>query len=104
MKYITNAPAGRDLLNVKRPGWAHLADPDALDMNSASKCVLGQVDGDYFRACGELFGRYYVEDSFRYGFCVLTWNGVYWRGMAETEVARLTAEWRDIITILRAES
>lgn len=39
--------AGAELLDKHRPGWADQIDTPALQIESADRCVLGQVFGDY---------------------------------------------------------
>lgn len=38
---------GALLLDDQRPGWALIVDPGTIDILSASRCVVGQVYGDY---------------------------------------------------------
>ncbi|HWP38979.1 MAG TPA: hypothetical protein VNL18_15640 [Gemmatimonadales bacterium] len=37
-------------LDRHRPGWENLIDPETLDLGSPCRCVLGQLDGDFFEA------------------------------------------------------
>jgi hypothetical protein len=46
---------GAAFLDRVRPGWEHTIDVDTLAMRRCSRCVLGQVYGDY-SAVAEHFG------------------------------------------------
>jgi len=39
---------GAALLDTYEPGWADRIDLNALDMDFADQCILGQLYGDYF--------------------------------------------------------
>lgn len=41
--------AGAGLLDEHAPGWADRIDIDRLNISLCSRCVLGQLYGDYFR-------------------------------------------------------
>jgi hypothetical protein len=47
--------AGAAHLDRLCPGWAHLVDPDSLDMSLSGWCVLGQVFGNFWTAIREIF-------------------------------------------------
>lgn len=50
--------AGMQLLDEKMPGWADQINVGTLDLNMSSRCVLGQLMGDFFNYdVGALFGR-----------------------------------------------
>lgn len=59
---------GADMLDKNRPGWEHQINLEILDMNDPYKCVLGQLQGEFFS------GLRTIEDnganSFDYGFDV----------------------------------
>tara|TARA_B100002049_G_C16083708_1_gene378313 strand:+ start:1659 stop:2267 length:609 start_codon:yes stop_codon:yes gene_type:complete len=40
---------GADLLDKKKPGWWHKIDLEALDQRDESRCVLGQLYGNYHK-------------------------------------------------------
>ena len=46
-KYSAVAQAGMEILDEYKPGWEGLIDPETLNLESCSFCVLGQVYGDY---------------------------------------------------------
>lgn len=73
---------GAALLDGREPGWADRVDPDRLDVGLRTRCVLGQVYGNYG------LGRHFLELSGaaarRCGF----------RSVADRdEDAELTAAW-----------
>lgn len=60
-----NVGSGAALLDQKRPGWYREIDLDQLEMGSDTKCVLGQLYGEYIK------GRYTLTllgKTFVYGF------------------------------------
>lgn len=46
-KYREGVERGAALLDEKRPGWRARVDLASLDLGSCSRCVLGQLLGDY---------------------------------------------------------
>ena len=57
--------AGAALLDERAPGWRAKIDTAVLDLNSDSRCILGQVFGGYVAGLESIGGR-----AVRHGFCV----------------------------------
>lgn len=63
---------GIALLDERVPGWRDRINLDDLDMGSITKCVLGQLFGQYVDGLNELFGdRYTFFDGAHYGFTTI---------------------------------
>ena len=52
-------------LDMVRPGWARLVDPDVLNMWSGTQCVLGQVFSDRAASIGSWTGFGYAAKTYR---------------------------------------
>ena len=50
------AKRGAELMDKLRPGWANRINVQILDMNSCSRCILGQLYKDYFEGLKRTFG------------------------------------------------
>jgi hypothetical protein len=83
---------GSTLLSRLNPWWFHQVDPDRLDLDSCSHCVLGQLFGEYDRGIQALFRD--VEDRDQYadhgphvehGFFVENWDTDYEERQSLTE-------------------
>lgn len=63
---------GVKLLDEQVPGWDERIRLGSLDMADGTKCVLGQLYGEYPRAVDVLFGSKYggllFSTGYRYGF------------------------------------
>jgi hypothetical protein len=101
--------AGEHLLDEQDPGWELRASPATLDMAFHGLCLLSQLYGSFPDGIerldlGDLFGEE-VQDwmGWEYGF---TLPPTSLASMSEASVlyARLTEEWRNIITQKRGES
>lgn len=95
--YETNAPMGADLLDRVRPGWADKIDVETLDLSSCTRCVLGQMYGDYdigLRALWPVGLGGLLGFAQRHGFVPYSPG----RG------AELQAEWTELIRERRALS
>ena len=82
---------GVELLNRERPGWLQKIDLDTLNMENPLCCVLGQVDGGYWKSSLQDF------DGFN-----LSWDeatGV----QAIAKWDKLTEEWKEKIIELRGK-
>ena len=68
--FMTNARKGAALLDVERPDWFRLIDTEALNMEGAWSCILGQLYGDFETGMLSLNLRVWGMsiDSFNYGF------------------------------------
>ena len=68
--------------------WVEYINIDAIDMASSSRCVLGQLFGDYWIGIGELAS---MSNDSHYGFIVPGDVDPWARGAAWEE---LTLEWQ----------
>jgi hypothetical protein len=85
--------AGVAWLDAEVPDWWRDIRLDRLEMASCTRCVLGQVFGEYGDApLGDLF-----EQPLRLGFNVSLANDF-------REFGELTAEWRRVIEERRAQT
>lgn len=56
--YLDTVQAGAALLDEKGPSnWRERINPDTLDTDSLTQCVLGQVFGTYMEGMNALFGK-----------------------------------------------
>ncbi len=77
---------GVEKLNAaKGADWVSLIDPSALDLMSSSKCVLGQLYGDYHDGLVKLGLSSGNNDAEDYGFTTLEGN--------DPSNAKITAAW-----------
>ena len=42
------------VLDVERPGWQDLVDPNALNLKNCKECILGHIYGDFCDAPDDL--------------------------------------------------
>ena len=78
---------GAALLDVELPGWRSRVDVQALDMRSATSCIVGQLTGYYGRT---FIGWRVFHDPIEYGLGFdVPLGGDY---------DALTAAWRAVIT------
>lgn len=54
LDYAARAAAGAAFLDEQMPGWAERIDLAELDMGSCTRCILGQLLGDYACAVEDL--------------------------------------------------
>lgn len=80
--------AGIELLDYKCLGWREILDPNTLDINSESDCVLGQLFGSYGDGVDAL-GIY--GDEVYYGFFMAPGDGM---SLRDEWTAHLTVEAR----------
>jgi hypothetical protein len=53
-RLFRNAREGAELLDRRSTGWAERIDLQELEMWDCTRCILGQVFGDYVRGLGGL--------------------------------------------------
>lgn len=46
--------AGAAWLDENRPGWEGSIDLETLDMQNSCRCILGQLDGDFYDALARM--------------------------------------------------
>jgi hypothetical protein len=63
----SNVAAGATMLDAKEPNWFLRINIEILNIDSPSRCILGQLYGDYFNAAREM-GIAGKEESL--GFCI----------------------------------
>lgn len=86
---------GAAFLDEKAPGWFHRLDRNALEMNDCSRCVLGQLFGNYYAALEAR--QYSTDEAAGMGFSVARpFSGVY------ENWVRLRARWLQEIDGRRA--
>jgi len=54
MKMEDRIDQGIAYLNEKHPGWQKKIDLKLLDLEGCTKCILGQIFGDYWKASKEV--------------------------------------------------
>ena len=66
---------GAQLLDRLEPDWFKVIDPEYLDMEKCSRCILGQLHGDYFHSpvYEQIIGM--QADPDEYGFDVFRTPG-----------------------------
>lgn len=57
---------GAKMLDLRSPGWHKKINREELDMGSCSRCIIGQITGNYFDKNTVGFDQY--NDGYRYGF------------------------------------
>lgn len=69
--FESHVETGMKRLNEQAPGWPFLIDLDALDQSSCTRCVLGQLYGNYVSGCEKVgvppFDDPFWEHGFRIG-------------------------------------
>ena len=91
-RYRQEVERGAGLLDEERPGWRERVDLDSLDLGSCSRCVLGQLLGDYAERVE--IGLDDEDLAARHGFVLsISADGGY---------APLTEEWREYIAETRS--
>lgn len=56
-----NVQRGVALLDTKNPDWRKKIDPEILDLNECTLCILGQLYGHYIDGVNELYMVYVAE-------------------------------------------
>lgn len=62
------AAAGAAFLDEARPNWVESVNVHCLDMESASRCILGQMFGSYSEGIDALFGYWSTIERIDLGF------------------------------------
>lgn len=90
---------GAALLDEKRPGWAERIDLPTLSMASDCMCVLGQLEGSFWRVVFTLFGKADSSDNTPLTDALLC--GFWFDGPPEsvTEYGLLQDAWIEAITV-----
>lgn len=84
--------AGAEWLDQHEPGWVERIDLDRLDLASACRCVLGQLDTYYYAAACYRLGIDTKTQAYQLGF-----------NDADARFTHLTTAWRELIQQRRAE-
>lgn len=92
---VSNVARGAAYLDRVRPGWVLEVDPGRLDLDSTSRCVLGQLFGNYHRYLYRMDLSDWWAD--RHGFVTWGWSERAFR----RRQAALEAEWRRVIRLRR---
>lgn len=111
---LSRVKRGAMLLDEKLPGWHNRVNPDVLNINDCSKCVIGQLacinewrdPVEFERAVKTIFGREYgwdvnnydVQPMFDLGLDCPRGNGINSRAV----LTIFTAMWRDEINMRRS--
>ena len=87
---------GMKFLDEKVPGWEHRIDLDELDIANCTRCMLGQLFGDYGRITrdGYLFEVLSRSESASLGFTVGSFTPCI---LEDRSWHNLTDEWVDAI-------
>lgn len=85
---------GIDRLDAFYPEWPNEIDIDTLDMANGSRCIIGQLFGDYLDGITTLGLDFFSEDDITHGFN-LPHN--------EDGGVRLASEWRELTDLWIAE-
>lgn len=78
------------------PGWVDKIDMNALSLSNGSRCILGQVYGNYGVGYGKM-GLYALSDRVGHGFSIgdcKNWHPE----VKETTWAELQKTWKHVLT------
>jgi hypothetical protein len=89
--FDTEIKAGMDWLDHAVPQWEARIDLTTLDMTNPCGCILGQIEGDYYRALTRLFPEMTLDEQDEWA----EEHGLYTANLGTSDAWRvLTREWK----------